>query len=185
VIGADVDARDGVVHLKCVVTDKVAAEKFSARAYSGILCSLDGDEVSDISLVDSPAGFLEKRAAPETVMAKIFERRPMYKTAFHNCGKAKHAGRHLTKDAADACRAKRLTKRAAQVQKAIGPPVLPPSAQRVVDEQQRIQALRQIGTDGLIVKSLQERCDQATGVELVKMARRNPQNQLYGPRYQR
>ena len=60
--------------------------------------------------------------------------------------------------------------------------VLPPSAQAVVDEQNRIATLAQRGTDGLILKALQANNNAAYGLELVKMAR-TAGNRLFGPRF--
>jgi hypothetical protein len=65
---------DGFVDLTAVVTDATAAMKARERAYTGVLLTMDGDEISDVSLVDSPAGFLEKGARPDgQVIAKIYD----------------------------------------------------------------------------------------------------------------
>jgi hypothetical protein len=66
---------DGIVDLVGVVTDPVAAEKVSQRAYTGVLISVDpdGDVISDVSLIDSPAAFLAKAGRPAgEVICKIY-----------------------------------------------------------------------------------------------------------------
>jgi hypothetical protein len=73
VLGTEVDP-DGNVDLLAVVTDPTAARKVAERAYTGVLVSLDDDVVSDISLVDSPVAFLEKRAAAGSeVICKLYD----------------------------------------------------------------------------------------------------------------
>ena len=73
VLSAEVTA-DGLVDLVGVVTDPVAMTKVSERTYTGCLVSFDGDVISDISLIDSPAAFMEKgsRLVGGPVICKIF-----------------------------------------------------------------------------------------------------------------
>jgi hypothetical protein len=135
---------DGIVDLVGVVTDPIAAQKVSERAYTGVLISTDGDVISDVSLIDSPAAFLTKGSQPTgDVICKIYNGAKDVKKAHY---------------------------------------VLPPSAQAVVDEQNRIATLAQRGTDGLILKALQANNNAAYGLELVKMAR-TAGNRLFGPRF--
>ena len=74
VLCAEVSA-DGLVDLVGVVTDPVAMTKVAERAYTGCLVSFDGDVISDISLIDSPAAFMEKGSRPRdgAVICKIFD----------------------------------------------------------------------------------------------------------------
>jgi len=130
----------GEIDLCAVITDPLAAQKLATRTYTGCVVSFDGDEISDISLVDSPVSFMQKRSG---LICKVFD------------------GGGGVKKAA-----------------------LWPSAQRVIDEQERIARLAQNGTDRLIVKAAQDRNTAAYGVELIKAAR-TPSNMLHGPRYQR
>jgi hypothetical protein len=72
VLDADVND-DGIVDLACIVYDPTAALKVAERAYTGVLVTMDGDEIADVSLVDSPVGFLEKADWPDgAVIAKIY-----------------------------------------------------------------------------------------------------------------
>jgi len=70
VLDAEV-SEDGTVDLIGVVTDPVAMTKISERTYTGCLVSFDGDVIADVSLIDSPAAFMEKRS---TVICKIYDR---------------------------------------------------------------------------------------------------------------
>jgi len=126
---------DGMVDLVAVVTDPLAMTKISTRAYTGCLVSFDDDVISDVSLIDSPAGFMEKGYRPRdgAVICKLYDRKP---------GMKKSTG-----------------------------PALPASAQAVVTENQRIDALAAGRADPLLVKALYQRNSAAYGVELVKMAR--------------
>jgi hypothetical protein len=173
VIGADVNA-DGTVDLVCMVTDPVAQTKVAERAYTGCLVSLDGDEIADISLVDNPAGFLEKASDPQ-VLCKIYDGSAKLKQKHLKMAQrvAKAAGVPLA-DALAVVRGLRKTVA----------PVLPPSAAAVLAKHERVRRIAATGADGLLVKALQGRVTQAFGVELVKAARANPANRLGGPRHQ-
>jgi hypothetical protein len=59
ILDADV-GDDGRVGLRAVITDPTAAAKALHTVYSGLLIELDGDEVEQISLVDSPSDFVTK-----------------------------------------------------------------------------------------------------------------------------
>jgi hypothetical protein len=75
---------DGIVDLVGVVTDPIAAEKVSQRAYTGVLISTDGDTISDVSLIDSPAAFLTKGSRPTgEVICKIYNGAKDVKKANH------------------------------------------------------------------------------------------------------
>jgi hypothetical protein len=63
ILDADV-ADDGRVGLRAVITDPTAAAKALHAVYSGLLIELDGDEVEQISLVDSPSDFVTKARRP-------------------------------------------------------------------------------------------------------------------------
>jgi hypothetical protein len=156
---------DGIVELEALVSNPVAAAKVLERVYSGCLVTLDGDEVSDVSLVDSPVGWLEKRGDAK-VIAKVFT----------------SEGERMSKDWK---RAKKMAKRFGgtpaenyaalrSVAKAAVPrqPQISPSASAVIAEHARIEALAKGGADPLLVNQLQRRNDQALGIELVKAARR-------------
>ena len=162
VIGADVNA-DGTVDLVCMVTDPVAQTKVAQRAYTGVVASLDGNDVADISLVDNPAGFIEKAAS--RVLCKIYDGSAKLKRKKLKMARrvAQQAGVPL----ADALAAVESVRKQSVV--------LPPSAQRVADEAQRIDALAASGrADQLVVKALAHRNNQQLGVELVKAAQRRP-----------
>jgi hypothetical protein len=66
---------DGWVDLVAVVTDPVAAKKISERTYTGCLVAFDDDVIADISVVDSPVGFMEKASRPTggDVICKIYD----------------------------------------------------------------------------------------------------------------
>ena len=163
---------DGIVDLRCVVTDPIAMTKVSQRTYTGCLVSFDGDDIADVSLVDSPAGFLEKSSA---VICKIYDG-----------GRTVDKDWKLAKKMSKGNGLSRAQNYAAlkKVQKAYAP-ALPASARAVLAEQERINTLAQTGkADQLVLKAVQDRNNAAYGIELVKAIRSNPHARLGSPRYQ-
>jgi hypothetical protein len=169
---ADSDvSEDGVVELRLAVTDAAAMQKLATRTYSGVVLTLDGDEVSDVSLVDAPVDFVGAFAkrTPE-VIAKIYDGGSM--------------------------KARKLAKRAAKLSRETGQPYhvclktleglrpipapppspsLPASAERALAQKAHADALARSGAvDGYIAKALVSRANDAVGLELVKAARSRP-----------
>jgi hypothetical protein len=69
------EVKGGMIDLVAIVTDETAARKIAERCYTGVLVSMDGDDVASVDLVDSPAGFLEKRSAIQSeVIVKLYDR---------------------------------------------------------------------------------------------------------------
>jgi hypothetical protein len=169
--------QSGEIDLCALITDPTAAQKVASRTYTGAVVCFDGDEISDVSLVDSPTAFLEKRSA---VICKIYSR----------------GGRNL-KDK-DWKRAEKMSKRwggtparnyAALKAVRKGPivPALPASAQRVLNEINRTDEVLKNGGGGdrLAVMAQNQRARSQYGVEYIKAVRSNPSNLLAGRRYSR
>jgi hypothetical protein len=157
VLEADVLA-DGTVDLLCVVTDPTAALKVSERAYTGCLVSLDGDEISDISLVDSPAGFLEKAGRPGgEVIAKICDGGGSVKDK--DWRKAEKMAKRLGGTAAQYFDALKKVK-------PIMAQALPPAVERALQQRQAAEdAYRERPTD--FTKAQFARADAATRVAVI------------------
>jgi len=68
VVGAD-----SRVELRCAVTDRTAAEKAAHSVYSGVVLDIDDGEIDQISLVDTPVGFM-KAAGADNVICKVYQR---------------------------------------------------------------------------------------------------------------
>jgi hypothetical protein len=64
----------GQVTARVLITDPVSVRKALGAVYSGVLVELAGDEVDQVSLVDSPAGFT-KRALGGAMICKVFARK--------------------------------------------------------------------------------------------------------------
>src|SRR5262249_40061818 len=152
---------DGTVELLGVVTDPTAMTKISERTYTGVLVSFDGDVIADISLIDSPAAFMEKvgRPARSHVIAKIYDGGD---------------------DVKDWKRAKKMAKcnggtRAEyyaalkKVRKAVSP-VLSPSAQVAVNELSRTEAVLKSGGGGdrLAAQAQNARAQTQCNIEMIK-----------------
>jgi len=171
----------GEIDLRAVITDPLAAQKVSPRSYTGAVVCFDGDEISDVSLVDSPLPFLQKgsrASASAAVVCKVFSR----------------GGRRVPDK--DWKRAEKMSKRwggtpqknyAALKAVRKGPTVraLPASAQRVLAEIERTDAVLKNGGGGdrLAVQAQNARARAQYGVEYIKAVRSNPGNLLGGPRY--
>ena len=146
----------GEIDLCAVITDETAARKVASRTYTGAIICLDGDEITDISLVDSPMAFLEKRSTCK-LYSKGEDVKPWKRV------KRAMAAAGVTPPAM-----------LAAIDRTVRKAALPPSATAVLVEQDRVTLLAQTNTDGLVVKALQERVTAAYGLELVKAARSHP-----------
>jgi hypothetical protein len=164
----------GEIDLCALITDPLAAQKVASRTYTGAVVCFDGDDISDISLVDSPTAFMQKRSL---AICKIYD-----------------GGRGLDdwKVAKQMSRENGLPREvnhAALKSVRKGPVVraLPASAQRVIAEIERTNAILKNGSGGdrLAVQAQNNRARMAYGVEYIKAVRSNPGNLLGGPRYSR
>ena len=166
-------SKTGEIDLCAVITDATAAQKVATRVYTGAVICFDGDEISDVSLIDSPVAFMQKRS---TVICKLYD-----------------GGGKLD----DWKMAKRMSREnglppevnhaALKSVRPVREPALPASAQRVIDEIERTDAILKNGGGGdkLAVQAQNQRARQQIGVEFIKAIRSQPANQLGGPRYQR
>jgi hypothetical protein len=157
-------ASDGtVIRVSMLITDPAAVAKMRGEVYSGVIAEFDeGDRLHRVSLVDSDS--LAKRS-DANVIAKVYDRSQKVKRKKLRMAQrvAKSAGVPLAAALA-----------AVESVRKGGPPALPPSAQAVITEADRVQSLAGAGADRLLVKTLQGRVDTQLGVELVKAARRRP-----------
>ena len=66
--------KTGEIDLWATITDPLAAQKIASRVYTGAVVSFDGDEISDISLIDSPVSFMQKGST--IIICKVYESEP-------------------------------------------------------------------------------------------------------------
>jgi hypothetical protein len=168
--------QSGEIDLCAVITDPTAAAKVASRTYTGAVVCFDGDDITDVSLVDSPVSFMQKRSA---VICKVYTR----------------GGRGVPDK--DWKRAEKMSKRwggtpaknyaALKAVRKAHVPALPTSAQRVLNEIERTAEVLKNGGGGdrLAVQAENTRARMQYGVEFIKAVRSNPSNLLGGPRYQR
>lgn len=164
---------DGFVELLTVVVDPVAVKKVLERTYTGMLCAFDGDEVASINLIDSPAGFLEKRSS---VICKIYDGG----RGLDDWKMAKQMSRENgLPRAVDHAALKRV--------RPVREAPLPLSAQSAFAEIERTEAVLKSGVcgDRMAATAQNVRARQQIGAEFIKAIRSNPANVLGGPRYQR
>jgi hypothetical protein len=161
---------DGVARLRLAVTDSVAQRKLASRVYSGCVVTFDGDEVSDISLVDAPVDFVGEFAkrAPD-VVAKIYDGGSM--------------------------KAKKLAKRAAKLARETGqpyelcfktlrdlrpapapaaPPAASPSMQKALDALAVAQSAVTGAVDKMAAQAAVGRAVTGCQIEIIKSARQRP-----------
>jgi hypothetical protein len=161
VLDATVDD-DAVVDLVAVISDPIACTKVAARAYTGCLVSMDGDAISDISLIDSPAGFMEKRSS---IICKIYDGGSVKKDKDRRRAKKMSRINGLSPQE-NFQYLQRVTKVAA--------PVLPPSAQAALNNYEAAVAAVPNAGDQMAAKAAVSRAVQACQLEMIKGARRRP-----------
>jgi hypothetical protein len=161
----------GEIDLCAVITDPAAAQKVATRVYTGAVICFDGDEISDVSLVDSPVSFMQKRSL---VICSIYS---------NGGGEVK-----------DWKRAQKMTKRfggtpaqnyaALKAVRKANAPAIPVSAQAAFEEIERTEKVLASGTcgDRMAATAQNHRARQQIGVEFIKAARQ-PGNQLWGPKF--
>jgi hypothetical protein len=164
-------AGDGMVDLVAVVTDPIAVTKVSERAYTGILCSFDGDEIASINLIDSPAAFMAKSSR---VICKLYD-------GGGAVSEWKAARRALER--AGIRPATVITAVEAAVRKS-SERRLPVSAQQAFAEIERTEKALESGTcgDRMAATAQNQRARQLLGVEFIKAARQTG-NRLWGPKF--
>jgi hypothetical protein len=154
VLGASVNS-DSYVDLDAMVIDETAAQKVAQRTYTGIVVSFDGDEISDVSLVDAPMQFLEKRGGK--VIVKLY-----------NGGgtvKEKDWKRAQKMAKRNGCTAAENYAALQRVQKAYAP-ALPPAVEKALQERQRAEdAYRQ--QPNAFTKAAFVRADTATRIAVI------------------